>query len=107
MVGRYIQYNTENAGKSLDAGLPNIKGEVVYGHSGWARYYADRQGSPFYWKMGHDKGGRYNFTGTMYIDNNSGRSSGIDFDASLASPVYGNSDTVQPNSVILIPIIKY
>lgn len=35
-----------------------------------------------------------------------GGSTDINFDASKASPIFGNSDTVQPNSALLIPYIK-
>lgn len=38
---------------------------------------------------------------------NSGNGDGVNFKASKANPIYGNSNTVQPPAIVLIPQIKY
>ena len=97
---RHVQY-ADMAGKTIEAGLPNITGNS-----------------------------RQSFRGGILIDNppdngclsfevtdvdlywqsvdNPGRNRGsFKFDASKSNAIYGASDTVQPSSISLIPIIRY
>lgn len=94
LVEKFIEGTESNVGQTLDAGLPNIKGEL---------------GS-----MLTDSGG--NFLGAFY-NNGKPRTRGwvgseydeirnIGFDASRSSAVYGKSNTVQPPAVKMLFIIK-
>lgn len=40
-------------------------------------------------------------------DYNSGKGYQINFDASKSNAIYGNSATVQPNAIKLLPILRY
>ena len=87
--------------KSLEAGLPNIKGEInnlsdFTDHSAFSesgaltylhRYIAD--------------------SGVGNISEGRDVGTGISFDASRSNPIYGRSTTVQPPAIALIAQIKY
>ena len=94
--GRFAQgYMT--AGQAKDAGLPNITGEFGNywngGHSGYSNgAFVKRDGT----SASYDGGGGNN--GTTWVNS---------FDASRSSSIYGNSDTVQPKALTLLPCIKY
>lgn len=94
-VGRVLQ-GGENV-KSIDAGLPNIKGSFS-GHL--LGYQVESTNSD----------------GAFYITGRSDRQAGgggysnmpsFNFDASKSNPIYGRSDTVQPPALSLIAQIKY
>lgn len=95
--GLFIQgtNNTGNIGRTIEAGLPNI--------TGWLQ--ATAQGG---WSYGHAGGA---ITETIIGSGDEGGKGGeyktYTLNASLASPIYGRSDTVQPPSVELVYIIKY
>ena len=93
---RFVEGYT-SAGTYKDAGLPNIKtpdGDNGIGHIGnSANKISGALESVVVGKMAYSGSGA-----------NLGR---IKFDASRCSSVYGNSDTVQPKSLTLIPCIKY
>lgn len=82
--GRFIEATTADAqvGTTVAAGLPNIKG---MGH------YADNNGD---WS-----GALYNVGNANYIGDGSASGTRIGLDASRYNSIYGNSDTVQPNSI--------
>jgi hypothetical protein len=94
-----MEQMASTAGASVAAGLPNITGEFnprfitqrryeSYTHVGALSYSnADYSGNS-------QPGGGHN-------------SCDISFDASLSSPIYGNSDTVQPPAIKQIPILRY
>lgn len=75
-------------GKSVEAGLPNITG-----CSGTLRG-SDDSGNADYWgaiyRTAYPQGAQSGYTANC---------SCLQFDASLSNPIYGNSDTVQPNAV--------
>lgn len=94
LVEKFIEGTESNVGQTLDAGLPNIKGDL---------------GS-----MLTDHGG--NFLGAFY-NNGTPRVKGwqgadwdeirnIGFDASRSNNIYGKSNTVQPPAVKMLLIIK-
>ena len=94
--GRFAQGYT-SSGQAKDAGLPNITGEFGNywngGHDGYSNgAFSKRNGSV----ASYDGGGGNN--GKTWINS---------FDASRSSSVYGNSDTVQPKALTLLPCIKY
>ena len=82
--GAVIQQALTNSelGKSYNAGLPNITGTVVSDYTS-------------YWS------GAFKVGKTISGGAGSGSDAVAEFDASLSNPIYGNSDTVQPNAVAL------
>ena len=77
-------------GQSVEAGLPNITGEIGYDNN-----------------VGHLVGAFYAASGSLEgnASGNGGQVAG--FDASRVSSVYGASSTVQPPAVKLLPCIKF
>ena len=92
LTDRFIQGGT-NVGETKEAGLPNIEGS---GGNGWNYGGFSNQWSGAIYRGGSvtDMGGNGS---TVYT---------VKLDASLSNPIYGNSDTVQPPSVVLLYIIK-
>lgn len=95
-IDKFVECGIEtDVGEFISAGLPNITGRFTPGMS------ADTASSPQ---------GAFSWSSTQ-ISANSNISGGnwtlVNFNASNSNPIYGNSITVQPNSVKLIPQIKY
>ena len=84
--------------KSVEAGLPNLKGKVLESFAGG--FYARSQRVPFIYES------TASFAGQVQIAGGNSSSS-ILFDASKANPIYGHSDTVQPPAITMIAQIKY
>lgn len=93
LIDRYPLGATSSIGGLVEAGLPNI-----YGNTGYAS----------------DTAGYAAFTGP-FVKGSSGYCCGwggyanhtnIFFDANKANPIYGNSTTVTPPSVRLLPCMK-
>lgn len=81
-------------GSYLAAGLPNITGQL--GLYGTEKAYCTTSGA---------------FTtndGSMTYGGDHNKAAGLitDFDASLSNPIYGNSDTVQPQSIVGMYLVK-
>ena len=77
--------------------LPNIKGNVSWtGNGRDVGDYSIKNGcfSGSY-RGGYGNGQQYS---NGYV---------INFNASLSNPIYGNSDTVQPKNISILPILKY
>ena len=91
LINKFAQGST-TVGTYKSAGLPNITGQVTGGKninsSGAFKYIS--AASSFYNPPGNN--------------NNFGQFS---FDASRSSSIYGNSTTVQPPALTLLPCIKY
>jgi len=91
-----------NSVEEKEAGLPNIEGAGVNVYS-YGVY-------PHSWNNG-----AFDVTHSQYVfndivdlpDSSRNRVSYLKFDASHSSPIYGNSTTVQPPAITLIPQIKY
>ncbi len=81
---------TSEVGQSVEAGLPNITGEIGYDNN-----------------VSHLVGAFYAASGSLEGNSsgNGGRVAG--FDASRVSSIYGASTTVQPPAIRLLPCIKY
>jgi microcystin-dependent protein len=87
---------SDTAGTVKSAGLPNITGNIYH-----VAHLLNITGSA---------DGAFVRTGDATNKGNasgSGNGNDYNFDASRCSPVYGNSDTVQPKSVTVIYCIKY
>ena len=78
----------------LEAGLPNILGSAGYFNSLIEYVYS---GAMF------EKSSKY----TADANNGGAQAKEIGFDASRNNKIYGNSDTVQPPSIVLIPQLRY
>ena len=84
----------------IEAGLPNITGILGQGDCAAATYNVTRTGA-FYTVNANSRSmmfDRLNVTNT-YGDTG--------FDASRSNPIYGNSNTVQPKSVLFMFYIKF
>ena len=86
-------------GSYLQAGLPNITGNVSYGGAVGLLYgsTSDSASGSFYPNL-HKTGGTLSTT--------SGSSYSFGIDASRSSSIYGNSSTVQPASVVGMWLVK-
>lgn len=96
LTDRFIQGGT-NVGEYVEAGLPNIEGKWV-GDSVYAPYLEGTMTGAF--SRGEGSGVK-----RWGSNDGNGRNEFV-FDASLSNPIYGNSNTVQPPSVVLLYIIK-
>ena len=105
LTDRFIQGGT-NVGEYVEAGLPNITGEAKFrpisdassvmtnlntGVFSESNPYTKLSNNEFY------SAGTGNQCSSVGV---------LDFDASKSNAIYGNSDTVQPPSVVLLYIIK-
>lgn len=79
----------QNLGLRVDAGLPNIDGRLGYGK---ANDFPDNTISGALKDGGLDSYTTYTFS-EQYTSNS------VYLDASLSNPIYGNSDTVQPEAI--------
>ena len=87
-------------GGNLDAGLPNITGHYTGGYLGIYDTNDLRMTGPFY---DADSEIEDKVLGTV----NSGETSNvIGFDANRANSIYGNAETVQPESIVGIWLVK-
>lgn len=79
-------------GGNLDAGLPNITGTQLR--------------IPFADMKNDTSGAFYELNEGGWVNGGTGGDSGIGFDASLSNDIYGNAETVQPESIIGIWLVK-
>ena len=95
LLGKFIEGNI-TVGTEKSAGLPNIKGDIAFtctsGDDNTGGAFSKTPGSSAY-------GACAGLTGPAKFTFNR-------FDASRSSSIYGNSDTVQPPSLTLLPCIK-
>lgn len=114
LIDRYIvgKKTSDSIGRTIDAGLPNIEGKLISDdgkvpHSAYAAGYKNDESHRW------EHGALYvdasdipsNLTGIY--DTNRDRNDGwLCFDASRSNAIYGNSDTVTPPSIGLLPCIK-
>ena len=96
LVGRMMQMS-DSAGKKVEAGLPNITGEVAT--NTWIGLGEVSAGALYNPKKQEE----------YFMDRtpSSGQSAGLALDASRSSSIYGSSTTVQPPAITYIPIIRY
>lgn len=97
LTGRFPQ-GSAVPGQKMEAGLPNITGGISNTH---VRNNVGTQGTGYgAVVVGNNRSA---YTGSLQETTGSGSWS---FNASLSNPVYGNSETVQPPSLTLLPCIK-
>lgn len=99
-LARVIQGGSTTA--KLEAGLPNIQGTTStnVGNGRGAMYM---EGSGAF--VPRTQQGAAILLDSAFTYNN--QVIGVDFNASRSNPIYGNSSTVQPPAIQLIPQIKY
>ena len=86
----FEQMSMDDVGKAVEAGLPNITGTIddVRGSAGGTT----SSSGAIYWASSSNS-----WRNTVAEGNSGG--SGISINASRSNPIYGNSNTVQPNAV--------
>lgn len=106
-VNRMIQLSADNAGLHLDAGLPNIN--ASRNSNGGGNQVGALEGSY----------GVNNLSGAQLIaklkavrrnelwDDTHTAIADLQFSANFSNLIYGNSDTVQPPAITLLPILRY
>lgn len=105
LIDRFVE-GSNTAGKEIDAGLPNITGEVdpvnnTSAMAGGEWYNQSNKGAlKAICYINNKAFSETNYTGGSTLDK-------IIFDASLSNPIYGNSTTVQPPALTMKMIIKY
>ena len=110
--GLFIENSASNLLDGVSAGLPNITGEYIP-KLAMSGYSGNRNKISVDTATGAFKNniykGTYAINGGVTYDNSytDNDAKGVTFDASLSNSIYGNSNTVQPPAVKLIPIIKY
>lgn len=103
LLGAYLKGAevADNVGKWMDAGLPNIEASVQLKTANYdSAYFVAPQGAFKY----------DGSAGLKYYLNGDGRTANVidllGFDASLSNSIYGNSDTVTPETMTGIWVIK-
>lgn len=95
LIGKYPLGASSGIGSEVSAGLPNITGTtaiIAYINGGSNSGALIRNG-------GGNRGGIWTSSAGIYAGS-------ISIDASKSNAIYGNSDTVTPPSVKLLPCIK-
>ena len=104
--GLFIENSASDTLDGVSAGLPNISGDLqlnLLGSNQLGTVFPRSATGPFYSKSSMNQRG---ISISSYSDADQ-RDREIGFDASRVNSIYGNSTTVQPPAVKLIPIIKY
>lgn len=91
---------TSEVGQSVEAGLPNITGQIT-------SYELGRAGGAAAGALYDDGSAKYGVSRDSGSGNHDGQSLVITLEASRSSSIYGGSTTVQPPAVKLLPCIKY
>ena len=102
LLGAYLKgaESSSDVGKYVDAGLPNITGDFLHYMNGAYSFGAESISTGAFTKT--------QIANRQAITNSSGVYStcAMGIDASLCSEVYGNSDTVTPDTMVGIWVIK-
>lgn len=91
---------TNTVGTEKEAGLPNIEGNITYLKSVANKDLTKEWDGAFKWTA-------YSTGSNLPTTTSSPNTYDIEFDASKSNAIYGNSDTVQPPSIVMNYIIKY
>lgn len=97
--GRFIEGTTSvgDVGKTYSAGLPNITGQINKLPTPWDGLLYEQNGALKPVNVGD----------TAYTGHTNGSNYRLELDASGANEIFGNSTTVQPPSMALLPCIKF
>ena len=94
----HLASHSATSGSYHDAGLPNIEADIATGQptfTAWAKAKPTGAFKKTIFKSGYGQTNIMSYRADLY------------FDASDSNPIYGNSNTVQPNSFTVRYIIKY
>lgn len=101
LIGRYPLGATSSIGSTVEAGLPNIEGR----YSDWvSNVRADGLAGAFY-KAEYGQQNEHCKHENGYVSAGDVQQYAL-FSASRSNPIYGNSNTVTPPSVKLLPCMK-
>ncbi|WP_419598742.1 phage tail protein [Sutterella wadsworthensis] len=97
--GRFFEGTTYtgSVGTYHSAGLPNITGQLNKSPTPWSGLLYEQNGALKPVNVGD----------TAYSGHTNGSNYRLEFDASRSNEIYGNSTTVQPPSMALLPCIKF
>lgn len=99
LANRFVEGTTSigSAGTFKSAGLPNITGQINKLPTPWNGLLYEQNGALKPVNVGD----------TAYSGHANGSNYRLEFDASWSNEAYGNSTTVQPPSMALLPCIKF
>ena len=102
LIDKFAQGST-TVGTVKNAGLPNITGNLsaTQADDFLGKFYDTTNASGAFQKISH----QCNYMGTTAATFNA--LGGFDFNAARSNSIYGNSSTVQPPALTLLPCIKY
>lgn len=95
-----VPWGSTSVGTVLDAGLPNIIGTATFISSDGVEQDSYPDLGCFFW-------GSYDYNMAMNTVNRGPTKRDLQFDASRSNATYGNSITVQPPALCLLPCIRY
>ena len=99
-IGRFAE-GASTSGSYKSAGLPNITGDFTTLNEPYVPYFNGTSSGA----LSNPEGvSRHRVYGS---DNGSTNCNSLHFDASQSNSIYGNSTTVQPPALTMLPIIKY
>lgn len=99
-IGRFAE-GASTSGSYKSAGLPNITGDFTTPNEPWTPYLTGTSSGALSNPAGDS---RHRVYGS---NNGSTPHNSLHFDASKSNTIYGNSTTVQPPALTMLPIIKY
>ena len=100
-----VPWGATSVGTVLDAGLPNITGQIsarAVNGSDNPILWAASSGALYYNNRGGERADPLDSSSIYATDNHL-----YNLDASRSSSIYGNSTTVQPPALCLLPCIRY
>lgn len=99
LSGRFIEGTTStgSVGNTYSAGLPNITGQINKLPTPWIGLLYEQNGALKPVNVGD----------TAYSGHANGSNYRLEFDASWSNEAYGNSTTVQPPAMALLPCVKF
>ena len=101
LIDKFVQGST-TLGTAKSAGLPNITGYISYLTHDDTRKINDIQPERGVFEAAH-----FHTVPVVPLTESATRWTDPTFDASRSNPIYGNSTTVQPPALTLLPCIKY
>ena len=101
LIDRFAQ-GSKTPGQKIEAGLPNIKGDVIPDStSAFELFASDNLNTKGAFSVGYSNAISLTATSTTQMN-----ATILHFDASQSNPIFGASDTVQPPALTLLPCIK-
>ena len=102
-ISKYGIMQSGNYGLFQNAGLPNITGSLGYIHSHGSSSNLNYTSNTMYWGSSVKSNATYSYA----TSSGNNMYNGINFKASNSNSIYGNSTTVQPNTIAVYYYMKY